>query len=680
MTIEAVLAPSTVGLGRPGVEPSERRRTQRTSYEPHRSSLLSPRRIRDLSRPRPWRAAIDSLACWVGILAAWILVAQWPRWWAVLLALSVIGTRYHRLFIIGHDGLHRRLFPIRAHNDLFNDLVVLGPIGAITRINRVNHIEHHDYLATSRDPDRHRHACFNKAERLALFGFLTGLTSVWRSMRNVFVNKSARARSVRADDQTRSYRPRDLVILIGWQILLVAGLTVSIGWWAYPVLWLAPVFLFVVLGDNLRSFLEHSHPEADDAADRHRLITFISNPFERALLAPMNMNCHAVHHLWPSIPYYNLPEADREVRSQSGAAGLVWRRSYFAYLWRYFRALPLEECKDPMRLPPPLVDDELRQAPHIPDEALPACPLCGAASFTPLASGFDYEMLTCSNAWRFVRCHACEHVWLNPRPAISALPVIYPTDYYAYNYQQISALALKGKAFLDRLKMRWIRRHRRAATRTYLDIGCGDGRYLRAIERLGVPRDQLFGLEVDPRSVEALAAQGYRAVCERVEDCHHLPEGGMDLITMFHVIEHVDDPRRTVEQIVRWLAPEGILAIETPNLDSLDARLFRRGLWGGFHFPRHWNLFTAKSLTDLLADCGLEVLAVRYQTGHSFWMYSFHHALRFGRRRFPRLARAFDPLRSLPFLMLFTAFDIVRAALRFRTSAVLVVARRPPSQ
>jgi SAM-dependent methyltransferase len=227
--------------------------------------------------------------------------------------------------------------------------------------------------------------------------------------------------------------------------------------------------------------------------------------------------------------------------------------------------------------------------------------------------------------------------------------------------------------------MRWIQTHRRTATRAYLDIGCGDGRYLRAIERLGVPRDQLFGLEVDSRSVETLARQGYRVVCERVEDCHHLPEGEMDLITMFHVIEHVDDPRRTVEQIVRWLAPEGILAIETPNLDSLDARLFRRGLWGGFHFPRHWNLFTTKSLTDLLADCGLEIQAVRYQTGHSFWMYSFHHALRFRRRCFPRLARAFDPLQSLPFLMLFTAFDIVRATLGFRTSAVLVVARRPRS-
>src|SRR5215471_4419294 len=460
MTIEAVLAPSTVRGRTPRFGPGEGPRTERTNYEPHRSSLLSSRRIRELSRPRPRRAAIDSLVCWLGILAAWILVAQWPRWWTVLLALPVIGTRYHRLFIVGHDGLHRRLFPNRAHNDLFNDLVVLGPIGAITRINRVNHIDHHDYLATGRDPDRHRHACFNKADRMALFAFLTGLTSVWRSMRNVFLDRSARSRPTRSEDhdQVRSYRPRDLIILIGWQVLLVAGLTVSIGSWAYPLLWLVPVFLFVVLADNLRSFLEHSHPEADAAADQHRLITFTSNPLERALLAPMNMNYHAANHLWPSIPYYNLPEADREVQSQSGAADLVWRRSYFTYLWRYFRALPLEECKDPIELPSPLLDEELQQAPHIDDEALPTCPLCGAASFTPVASGFDYEMLTCSNTWRFVGCHACEHVWLNPRPPISALRLIYPTDYYAYNYQQISPLALKGKAFLDHLKMRWIQR------------------------------------------------------------------------------------------------------------------------------------------------------------------------------------------------------------------------------
>jgi fatty acid desaturase len=126
---------------------------------------------------------------------------------------------------------------------------------------------------------------------------------------------------------------------------LIIGLSLAIGWWAWPMLWLAPVYAFTFLADNLRSFAEHSHPEPDTAADRHRLITFVSNPLERLLLAPMNMNFHAIHHLWASIPYYNLPKADHELRGKSATAGLEWRRSYLGYLWRYWRALPLHECK-----------------------------------------------------------------------------------------------------------------------------------------------------------------------------------------------------------------------------------------------------------------------------------------------------------------------------------------------
>jgi len=96
--------------------------------------------------------------------------------------------------------------------------------------------------------------------------------------------------------------------------------------------------------DNFRSFAEHSHPEEDQAADRHRLITYASNPLERMLLAPMNMNYHTAHHLWPSIPYYNLPEADQEIRQGAEATGIEWRGSYFAYLFRYWSALPISEC------------------------------------------------------------------------------------------------------------------------------------------------------------------------------------------------------------------------------------------------------------------------------------------------------------------------------------------------
>jgi SAM-dependent methyltransferase len=164
---------------------------------------------------------------------------------------------------------------------------------------------------------------------------------------------------------------------------------------------------------------------------------------------------------------------------------------------------------------------------------------------------------------------------------------------------------------------------------------------------------------------------------ERVEDCEHFGSARLDLITMFHVIEHVSSPRDVVDRLAGWLRPGGVLAVETPNIDSLDARLFAGGLWGGYHIPRHWHLFRPETMTRLLEAAGLEVVAVEHQTGHAFWMYSLHHRLRYAERPHPRLARRFDPLTAVAPLLAFTAFDRARAAVGARTSAMLHVARRP---
>ena len=308
--------------------------------------MLTPAQIREMSTPRPARAMADVALSWTFILAAFALVALHTTWWTVLLAFPVIGNRYYALFIIAHDGMHRRLFPTIKRNDFWNDLLILGPIGAITRINNRNHLSHHLRLATPADPDRHKHGCFNKAERLPFIGYLSGLLSVWTSARAVFITRGRKvSHAAGVALPAESYRLRDFLILAGWFVVLAGGLTWAVGWWAYPVLWLAPVYVFMFLCDNFRSFAEHSHPEADALADAHRMITYYSNPLERMLLAPMNMNYHATHHLWPSIPYYNLPLADRLIRNHPAAAGLEWRGSYFAYLARYWSALPIAACK-----------------------------------------------------------------------------------------------------------------------------------------------------------------------------------------------------------------------------------------------------------------------------------------------------------------------------------------------
>lgn len=95
----------------------------------------------------------------------------------------------------------------------------------------------------------------------------------------------------------------------------------------------------------------------------------------------------------------------------------------------------------------------------------------------------------------------------------------------------------------------------------------------------------------------------------------------------------MDNPGTVIGRVRRWLSPGGVFALETPNLDSLDAWLFRRTYWGGYHISRHWNLFTPAAISRLLTDNGLEVLATVFQTGHSFWMYSQHHAVRYGGKR-----------------------------------------------
>ncbi len=319
-------------------------------------------------------------------------------------------------------------------------------------------------------------------------------------------------------------------------------------------------------------------------------------------------------------------------------------------------------------------------SPQIDVETVPRCPVCKGDKSEEHAVGFDYEYRTCRNPWRFVRCIDCGHVWLNPRPATSTLGIIYPSEYYAYHYEsRINSIAVKAKEWLDRGKLRTIVEATTGPIGRYLDIGCGTGRFLRLMHQQGLSRENIWGIELDDQVVSELTDQGYHALNCRVEDCHEIELASLDLVTMFHVIEHVDDPGQVIERIASWLAPGGLLALETPNIDSQDARKYGSSFWGGYHIPRHWNLFTPETLTRLCSDRGLEPIAIRYQTGHSFWMYSIHHRLRYGQPPRRRLSRLFDPFRSVGLLAAFTLYDKVRAALGRRTSAMLLIARRQPA-
>lgn len=316
------------------------------AYTPYRTSLIPREQLRQLSRLRPAIPMRDTLVHWVFILASWAAVALWPHPVTVIAAILVIGVNVYGLYIIAHDGLHRRLFDDQRHNDLWNDAMIVGSFGAITRLNRLNHIKHHLVTCLPDDPDRHKYAHDGKDPVFPFFLFLSGLGNLLPTARNIFLRTGARhaAEPSMPDTARDGYTMRDLAILLGWQAALIAGLTYFVGWWAYPLLWLLPVYLFAYRGDLTRVFCEHSMQMAEHDADAGmRLVTYRSNWLERLFFAPHGMNFHMPHHLWPSIPYYNLREADRMVRDchqgmpQDEARNLVWRDSYTGYLVSYAR-------------------------------------------------------------------------------------------------------------------------------------------------------------------------------------------------------------------------------------------------------------------------------------------------------------------------------------------------------
>jgi 2-polyprenyl-3-methyl-5-hydroxy-6-metoxy-1,4-benzoquinol methylase len=320
---------------------------------------------------------------------------------------------------------------------------------------------------------------------------------------------------------------------------------------------------------------------------------------------------------------------------------------------------------------------QISNSPFISTDEFLDCFLCSASRFEEFSSGYDYELDTCSNKWIFLRCLSCGHVQLNPRPNNNELSIIYPSTYYSYSIsKKLSAIVLKGKDLLDWVKLRTILRHSPSQLQSYLDVGCGDGRYMRRIEGMSkLPRSKIYGLELDQGIASKLQLDGFSVFNQRLEECNDLIGSSFSLVTMFHVIEHLENPAEAIRKIAYLLEPGGIFAIETPNIDSLDARIFKSTYWGGYHFPRHWHLFNESTLTKLLGIGGLEIVNSSYQTGHSFWMYSLHHFCKY-KLKLNWLSTHFDPLRGLFFLIVFTGFDKVRSILGFRTSSILIIARK----
>jgi len=139
-----------------------------------------------------------------------------------------------------------------------------------------------------------------------------------------------------------------------------------------------------------------------------------------------------------------------------------------------------------------------------------------------------------------------------------------------------------------------------------LDVGCADARFLLALDPKKWTRT---GVEFSERTVR-LVSEAFPELCLIPGDIYseNLAPGSFDVICFWHVLEHLPAPLKVLTRVRELLRPGGLVFISLPNLDSLQARLFR-GFWYGLDdVPRHLHHFSPRSLQRILSGAGLEFL------------------------------------------------------------------------
>jgi SAM-dependent methyltransferase len=254
------------------------------------------------------------------------------------------------------------------------------------------------------------------------------------------------------------------------------------------------------------------------------------------------------------------------------------------------------------------------------------CCLCGVEDGAPVAVGEDFEYRTSRDWFVAMQCSSCGLVYLNPRPAKSELDRIYPSTYHAFQFSAENfGLSHRVRSRLEASRVLSYAKHLGDIARI-LDVGCGDGFHLRLLKAYGRQSWTLEGVDASERAVDGARESGLNVHLGTIETADLEPDS-YDLILLVATIEHVADPPGVLRAAARLLRPGGRVVVVTDNTATLDFRLFGERHWGGYHFPRHWNLFNKQSLRLLAEKAGLEVVNVSTALSPVNWVYSVRNRL-----------------------------------------------------
>ena len=232
-------------------------------------------------------------------------------------------------------------------------------------------------------------------------------------------------------------------------------------------------------------------------------------------------------------------------------------------------------------------------------EEITTCPLCGGEQFLPYLDCTD--TLVSQRVFCIQQCINCQLLLTSPRPDSITIGQYYQSDAYIshddtrtglldFAYRTVRSYTLRQKEKLIR--------EAAGQAGQLLDYGCGTGAFLETCQQKGW---SIQGYEPDPDARNVATARIKQPVLNDVNSI--IPIGPFDVITLWHVLEHVADLPATINQLGQSIRVGGSLIIAVPNPQSADAKRFGND-WAAYDVPRHLYHFTPQVLKQLIEKEG----------------------------------------------------------------------------
>ncbi len=249
-------------------------------------------------------------------------------------------------------------------------------------------------------------------------------------------------------------------------------------------------------------------------------------------------------------------------------------------------------------------------------EKLSDCPVCNGK----LIKGFSTTDFTVSHeTFHIEQCQHCSLLVTNPRPAARSIARYYHSPEYAPHSGTkqgiINKLYHLVKGLNIAFKCRYVIRSSGLTAGKILDYGCGRGDFLLAMKKRGW---KITGMESDTNTA-AIASKRCRADILRANQIKEIETESFDVVTLWHVLEHVHNLNETIYELKRILKRTGLLFIAVPNHYCLDARHYGT-MWAGYDVPRHLYHFNPQAMQIFFQRHGLQCLARKALLPDAFYV------------------------------------------------------------